>query len=306
MSVRSTRTLLLALPPALTLACGGTGTWSGSKGSGDDSTSGQASDSNPGPIPDIPPDGDEDEDGIPNGEDPLPNDPEGPTLTTARLVYAHTRDELFSMDPDTYEISSVGLFSFDRAPGLITDIAIDRRGVLYAISFNDVFVCDPETAACIHLGALPSSFNGLTLVPAGTLAEDDDVLVGIAQDGSWYAIDILGGVAQLSLVGAYGGDYSSSGDAFSILGVGTFASVDAAGDGDRIIEVEPTTGAAVQEVAALDVERLYGLAGWTDRVFGFDESGGVFEIDLIDGDVVQVATTPWSWWGAGVYTILPQ
>ena len=260
-------------------------------------------DTGPDPVPDS------DEDGIPDPDDPFPNDPDLPGVAEPHLVYAQTAAGLFTMDPFSYEISSVGNFTYDQSPGSVTDIAIDRWGVLYAVTFNDIFVCDPETAACIYLGDLPSSFNGLTMVPPGTLYEDDDGLIGIASNGTWYDITIVDEEAQLVNLGSYGGGMTSSGDVFSIEGTGTYGAVNKPGvnNGDVIVECDPTDGTVLSELATtVGYSSLFGLAGWEGKIFGFNSGGQVILIDPESGVVTEVADSNNSWWGAGVFSVLPQ
>jgi len=272
-------------------------------GDGDGDMTGDG-DGDPPPPPD-----DEDMDGIPDPDDPFPNDPDLPGQATANLVYAHTSSRLFTMDPFDYEIVEIGQFSFNQSSGSVTDIAIDRWGVLYAITFNDIFVCDPDTAACYYLGDLPQSFNGMTMVPPGTIDPDDDTLIGVANSGDWYVITIVNQVAQLEEIGQYGGGLTSSGDAFSIQGTGTFGSVNKNGEnGDVIVESDPTTGMVLEElVVASGYTSLWGMAGWQGTIFGFNSGGEIIQVDPNNPDqVVEVADTPHAWWGAGVYSILPQ
>ncbi|EDM76123.1 hypothetical protein PPSIR1_31348 [Plesiocystis pacifica SIR-1] len=251
---------------------------------------------------------DTDMDGVPDPDDPFPEDPDLPGTAEPNVVYAHTSSRLYTMSPFDYAIAEAGQFTFDQSSGSVTDIAIDRWGVLYAVTFNDLFVCDPGSAACIYLADLPSSFNGLTMVPPGTLDPDDDTLIGIANNGNWYQITVVGQQAQLNQIGQYGGGLTSAGDVFSIEGTGTFGSVNAPGaNGNVIVESNPLDGSVIDQIAeTTGYSSLWGLAGWAGVIFGFNSGGEVLEIDPDQGTVTVVADTPYSWWGAGVFTILPQ
>ena len=188
----------------------------------------------------------------------------------------------------------------------MTDIAIDEFGVLYGTSFGKMFTCHPQTVVCTDLGALPSSFNGLTVVPAGTLLPDEQALIGISTAGTWYHLELVGGTVTSGSIGSYGGGYSSSGDAFSIENVGTFAAVNLSGfSNDYIIEVDPASGSVVNQVAELTgFSSVYGLAGWFGKVFAFDASGTILDVDTATGTVTVIQTGGPSWWGAGVKTRL--
>lgn len=263
------------------------------------------------PPPDLlPPPPDGDGDGIPDAFDPFPGNPNKPGTGSAMSVYMHTADSLWKLDVKTYAVSKIG--DFDWPGGIfssddMTDIAIDRYGVLYGVSFGAAYVCHPDTAECWDLGDLPDSFNGLTLVPEGVIEPDRDVLVGVAGDGGWYRIDVNGTSISTTKLGQFGGGYTSSGDAYSIAGVGTFAAANKAGEGDDyLVELDPLSGAVIAEIGVLSgFTSVWGLAGWTDKAFAFDAGGDIVIVDTNTGQVTQVIEeTSQAWWGAGVRTLI--
>lgn len=259
------------------------------------------------PKPDLPPPPpDSDNDGVPDEGDLFPNDPNKPGMASMGKVYAHTSSELFVMDVKDYIITKIGTFKAGSwSVSDMTDIAIDRYGVLFAISFSTLYTCHPGTAACTELGDLPTSFNGLTMVPKGVLDPERDVLIGISNAGEWYRLTVVGGTVQKSLLGSYGGGFSSSGDAYSIKNVGTFASVNSGMFGDdQLVALDPATGKATSPAICTisGYSEVFGLAGWTGKAFAFDSSGDVLVIDTATGAVSVAAHTEYSWWGAGVRT----
>ena len=260
-----------------------------------------------------PVDDDVDGDGIPNVADPFPDDAARPGVVMSNTVYAHTSSELYYLGVKTLDIFKIGAFRFPANAGgtQMTDIAIDRYGVLWGIGFSDVFVIDPKTAECWRLAALPQEFNGLTLVPRGVLGTSTDALVGIDVDGGWWRIELVQGAggarAQLSLLGRLGSSWKSSGDAFSIEGIGTFASVDKkpGDDRDQFVKVDPATGTVTSVIAALgNYSQVYGMAGWSEQAYAFDASGDILVLDLVTGAIVTTKKTGKPWWGAGVKTVL--
>jgi hypothetical protein len=242
-------------------------------------------------------------DSIPDCDDPFPNDPNLPGIGMPNVIYAHTSGELFTMLPvSPYTITSVGSFTFDQQGGSITDIALDQYGVLYAVSFNDIFVCDPGDASCLWLGDLTDSFNGLTLVPAGFVNPDRETIVGISGAGSWYAIDIGNQVATATQFGSYGMGLTNAGDVFSIENVGTYGATNPV----AVWSCNPSTGAAISQIASLaGYSCVYGLAGWEDSIFAFNCTGEVVRVDPATGATTQLTDAPQSWWGAGVRTLIP-
>ena len=276
--------------------------------SGGEASSGTEGGSEEGSTGEPPSDGDLDDDDLPDDDDPFPNDPNLPGFVAQGVVYAQTADTLFTLDVEDYTIAQIGPFTFPAgSPGSVTDIAIDQWGVLYAITFDDLHVCNPANAQCYYLADLPSQSNGATFVPPGTIDPVDDALIGIAITGDWRQMQLSGGMVVQMVLGGYGGGYTSSGDAFSIYGVGTYASVDAPGQPDDVIvEVDPLTGAVQSEIATVaGYSSIYGLAGWEGSIFAFDASGAVLLVDPATGDVTLLAASPYAWWGAAVVTVLP-
>jgi len=257
---------------------------------------------------------DRDGDNVPDVADPFPGDAARPGVVNARTVYAHTATELYFLEVKTADVQLVGAFDFPSSATSteMTDIAIDRYGVLYGISFEDVFAVNPQTAECWRLASLPQEFNGLTLIPREELGTSEDALIGIGVDGLWWRLTLVAGLPgtgsriEVTHFGGYGTSWDSSGDAFSIAGIGTFASVDtASADRDVLVKLDPTTGAVVAEVAPIgSYTRVWGLAGWTDKVFAFDEGGMVLVLDLTTGAILSEKDMNLPWWGAGVRTIL--
>jgi len=257
---------------------------------------------------------DTDSDGIPDPNDPFYADPARPGQVNANTVYAHTSNELFYLGIKQLEVHRVGTFRFPSGTidKRMTDIAVDRYGVMWGIGYQDVFVINPNNAEVWRMAALPQEFNGLTLIPRGVLGTERDVLVGISVAGGWWRLDLVqnGATAQIqtSLLGNYGSSWTSSGDAFSIEGVGTYASVKRGSFGsDELVKIDPATGLVTGVVGPLgSYGRVWGLAGWANRVYGFDEGGDIFEIDLATGTLVAKKSTNYAWWGAGVKTILDE
>jgi len=234
------------------------------------------------------------------GDAPAPAGPVG-------LLYAHSAAELYRLDPAAKAFVLVGKWSFDKNAGSVTDIAVDQHGQLFAITHKDLFVCGVDSAKCKWLVGMPEQFYGMTLVPKGTVDPTKDALVGISQDGDWVQILPATGTAKLKKLGAFGGGWLCSGDAFSVDGVGTFATVKkATGGTDSLAMVDPTTGKVTKVVGDTGVKSLFGLAWWDGVVYAFSSDGGVWSLDTATGKATAVAavSTPKGigWWGAGVST----
>jgi hypothetical protein len=194
---------------------------------------------------------------------------------------------------------------------MITDIAISRAGVLWAISFNRLYICHPQTGECRVQGQLSdqSSLNGLTFLPATSVDRQEDVLVGIDQYGEWLVLTTGASDEEITeeSLGRYGLGNRSSGDVFSIEGVGTFASIKRGGEeSDLIAQVDPNRILLFDDLLFLNgYSAIYGLAGWRGILFAFDESGAILRIRLDTLEVSEIHNQALPWWGAGVSPILP-
>ena len=247
-----------------------------------------------------------DQDGVPDQWDPAPMDATWPGRAQPDTVYAHTNSDLYALDVKRLALNYVSTFSFDQEGDYqITDIAFDRSGVLWAISYNYLWLCHPQNGRCRIQGRLPTQFNGLSFLPGDLFRADQDILVGIALDGTWHKLEVFNGSITSLVMGRYPNE-TSSGDAFSIAGIGTFASVKREGiTDDLIISLNPQQVDEITDIVTLSgYQRIYGLAGWQGKLFAFDESGVVLQIDLRDRTVIMIANDGQAWWGAGVSSVL--
>lgn len=253
-------------------------------------------------------DNDDDGDTIPDEADVFPDDAMQPGVVVPKKIYAHSSSALSTVDVVDYSVVKIGPFQWPNGNDSMTDIAIDRYGVLYGVSFGRAYVCNPTTAKCFDLGGLTGSYNGLTWIPAGIIDPNKDSLIGISNDGSWNLLTIKNKIVSAQKLGSYGVGYTSAGDAFSIENVGTYAAVNKNGAGGTVIvTVDPLTGKVLNELAVTQgYFGVYGLAGWEGLILAFDSSGTVIKIDPMTKVVTNLGKKSESWWGAGVGTILPQ
>jgi hypothetical protein len=217
-------------------------------------------------------------------------------------VFAEGPNTLFRLDPDTKAFTKVGDFS--PCNGVI-DIAIDKDGVMYGTTSNALWLIDKTTAACTHIasGAYP---NSLSLVPQGTVDPNEEALVGY--NGSIYVrIDkTSGAVSQIGTLG--NNNYASSGDIVSVIGGGTYLTVNGGNCNDCIIQVDPKTGTMMNMIGPLGHQAVFGLAFWAGAAYGFDNSGQLFEIDLTTANTTPIPKGGFNvpqFWGAGSTTSAP-
>jgi hypothetical protein len=181
---------------------------------------------------------------------------------------------LYRVDADTKQVTTIGTM---KCGGSVIDIAINKEGQLYGTTFSSLVTIDKTTAACkvIKDGSYP---NSLSFVPAGTVFPDKEALVGYF-GASYVVIDPVTG--EVTTKGNLGGGYSSSGDIVSVIGGGTYLTVKGNGCGDCIVQVDPSTGALVQNLGSVGYGAVYGLAFWAGELYGFTSLGQLFVYDLV-------------------------
>jgi hypothetical protein len=195
--------------------------------------------------------------------------PDGSNLMTS--VYAHTSDTLFRVNPDNFAVTQVAPFGWPSSVGSdqMTDIAIDKNGMMIGVSYTRVYRVDTATAqATLLSSSLQGMFNGLSFVPAAQVGgTGDDVLVGSRNtDGKIFRIDTTSGAA--TQIGDMGHGYTSSGDIVSVVGLGTVATVTTGTGADILVKLAPVTFDATPIGTDTGFTQLWGIGFWKDKVFG--------------------------------------
>ncbi|MRG90461.1 hypothetical protein [Polyangium spumosum] len=221
-------------------------------------------------------------------------------------VFGHGPDRLYKLDPYTKEVTLVDYFEGCGVD--VIDIAIDKDSKIFGTTFGGLVAIDKTTAKCtlIQNGSYP---NSLSFVPAGTLDPNEEVLVGY-QIATYVRIDKVTGA--VTTVGSLGGGYASSGDIVSVKGGGTYLTVTGNGCSDCLVEVNPKTGALIKNWGPVGYDNVFGIAFWAGSVYGFNQSGFLFEITFDpNGSGITSTQIPTSgdlnliFWGAGSTTIAP-
>lgn len=253
-----------------------------------------------------------------DGADDTSTGGEGPKLDVAAAdtggplpefseVFGHSGDVLYRMDPDTKAVQMVGTFA--GCTQSIIDIALDADSRMFGAGFDSLWSIDRGTGECtlIANGDYPTS---LSFVPAGTVDPDEEALVGFVDD-EYIRIDTETG-EQTSL-GFLGDGLASSGDLVSVNNGGSWLTVDGPGCDpvDCIVEIDPSDGTILQNYGALPYDRVFGLAFWAGRAYGFSDAGELFEIQFGDTNVsttlIEIPEAPGdlSFFGAGSTTSAP-
>jgi hypothetical protein len=216
------------------------------------------------------------------------------------IVYANSPDALYRLDPDTKAVTKIG--PIDPLCGTVIDLAVNKSGEIYATTFSALVRLDKTTAKCsvIKIDSYP---NSLSFVPEGTVFPDKEALVGYK--GSEYVIiDPVTGA--ITTKGSLGGGYQSSGDIVSVIGGGTYLTVNGNGCDDCVVSVNPSTGALIEKLTDLSYSNVFGLAFWGGVVFGFTDGGQLFSFDVASKATASIpipgAPNDLSFYGAGSTT----
>jgi hypothetical protein len=239
------------------------------------------------------------------GWDAPPGGGDSSTNPEVTFVYAHTATTLYKVDPDTLAITMVGNFGWSNGTDTMTDIAIDKTGVMIGVSYTAVYRVDVTTAAATRLSTgLSGTFNGLSFVPAAMLGQTgDDVLVGTRNaDGIVFRIDpMTGGSTQIGNMGGF----SSSGDLVAVTNFGTAQTADNGFSSDRLVRLAPQTFAATAVGTDIGFSEIWGVAFWKNKIFGFTSTGQFVTIDPNTGVGTLVQANGPAWYGAAVTTSAP-
>ena len=240
-------------------------------------------------------------------------------------VHAHSDSTLWLLAPISKAVTMVGAFDcVGTTVSSMVDIAIDRAGKMTgcaAISFQGALggalvSIDPTNAHCTVLTRGPNLVTSLTYVPEGALVANAEALVGYADDRYVRVDPTTGAVTDIGLLNnaASGGvRWVSSGDVVSIKDGGTYLTVKAesgnASGGDRIVEVDPKTGALKRIIGPTGMDDVLGLGYWGGIAYGFTLAGKLIQIDLMTGAGTPLpipgATADLAFFGAGTTTVAP-
>jgi len=200
--------------------------------------------------------------------------PPAPPPAARETIYVNSSDTLFAFDPVSLTLAQLGRFTFeDGGAASVTDIAIDRDGLLYALSAGMLYVCDPVSVVCTPRG--PSSANSAGFAEFGALDPDNDVLV-LVEGSEVVHVRVRDGGTDISSAGTLAG-YSSSGDVMPWGGTTMLLSSPAAGE-NVLLAFDAATAEVLGPLANLPA-LSYGLAGFGGEVWVFTDLGEILRVD---------------------------
>lgn len=270
---------------------------------------------------------------------------DGGGTPTKTIVYAHTDETLYQLDPLKVTDPLVKVGDFDcvgkgKTDPAMTDIAVSKDGALFGVSQTGAYPLEVQgsTVHCKATWPLPSSgtvFYGITMAPENTVAANE-VLIAANDNGELFRIDDTTG--KTTQVGTLGNDstgtpWALSGDIVFLANGGNpvgFATVRTCPKNkciptDTLIEIDvakvkpgkqsalkavrgqTNKGTWCQNAASPDTfTSMFGIAAFEDKVYGFSRKGELVEIHNDDGTACLVAADPLlKFAGAGVTTTAP-
>jgi hypothetical protein len=241
--------------------------------------------------------------GVPSGGLGEQQPPKPPKIAE---LFGHSAGTLYRLDPVTKGVTVVGDF---EGCGPVIDIALDESSTLIAASYQALYRVDKATASCTQIakGDYP---NSLSFVPKGTVDANEEALVGY-DGGDYLRIDVSTGA--VTKIGTLGGSFVSSGDIVSVKGGKTYLTVKGSTctANDCLVEVDPTTGKMLKNWGSIEHSKVFGLAFWGGKIYGFDETGNLFEVTFGTNQLatisISIPSKPsgLSFWGAGSTTSAP-
>lgn len=234
--------------------------------------------------------------------------PPPPTESAAEVaeVFGHSAKTLYRLDPVTKAVTTVGDFQGCKD---VIDIALNEKAQLYGVSYDTLYQIDKKTAECtvIGTGQFP---NSLSFVPAGTVDANEEALVGY-DESTYVRIDLSDG--SKTTKGTIGSGLVSSGDIVSVKGGSTYLTVKGGSctTYDCLVEVNPATGKMIKNWGSIEHKKVFGLSFWAGKLYGFDETGNLFEVTFGTNQLATTAITipqkpaGLSFWGAGSTTSAP-
>jgi hypothetical protein len=142
----------------------------------------------------------------------------------------------------------------------------------------------------------------------GVLDPSSEVLVGGADDGSYYRINTASGA--VTPLGQLSQGWVFDGDLVSIAGVGTYATLHRMSDyGDfdpttYLVQFDLRTG-AVSQIGDTGFNGIWGIGYWRSTIYGFTQHGQFVSINAQTGQGTLISQPAQEFWGAGSTTVAP-
>jgi hypothetical protein len=246
--------------------------------------------------------------------------PSGPLDLPWTGIYASTDRSLYHFDPKAktlrklgdFKIWDVALQAFTGLTG-VRNIAMDRNaGMIYALRARGtetvVVECNRVSTECVDWRPRPSGerLDGLTFVHDPTDTSKDVLLS--TRRGELVRVSTYD--AAVAPIGSLGLPADRRIDEMAELPVGATFALDAGQAGDqRLVRIDPVTGALQAVVGNVGARHVAGLASWGAVLYGFTEDRHVVVVDTLTAtltDVVTAAQSDAAFTGATVMSAATQ
>jgi hypothetical protein len=208
--------------------------------------------------------------------------------TVDYTIYAHEAHTLYTVDPSTFALTTVGSFGVADE---ITDLAVSSSGNLVAISRTGLYTVDASTGAA-------------TLIADGLFTEE--VALTYLADGRLIGADKTGNLSQISYslgaitftsvvgIGAYGGSWQTAGDLVDIADNTMYGLVETttAGSPSTLAIVNNVNGQATTIGSNTGSSNLWGAAWSRGYMLAFSSTGDVVRINPASGVGTVVKSYP--------------
>ncbi|MEL6179143.1 MAG: MopE-related protein [Myxococcota bacterium] len=194
--------------------------------------------------------------------------------------YAHTGDDLYTIDPFTKSATRVS-----DVPNLF-DIDTHPDGTLYGITARELYFYQETQARWFEVGAFPTIDQGTGF------AIDGQGTAFVTAGESVYEVDLA--TAETMFIGNLGGSFFSSGDCVVNKANTLFMTSKANSQPDSLVLVDRTTGMGqlIGQIRSgnTSYSSIFGLtAGW-GQLYGLNTRGELINIDPSDGTATLIHT----------------
>jgi hypothetical protein len=185
--------------------------------------------------------------------------------------FAHTRDDLYAVDP--FELTATVLTSMSSGEGSILDIDTAPNGALYGVTQTALMRYNPGTQQWDKQGDLdqggqtPGDPNGMAIDRSGTAF--------VTSENELFEVDLTSGAA--TKVGDVG-QFTSSGDCVINKTNTLYMTSKRQGMNDELVEVDRTTGNGIK-VGDIGASQVFGLTFAWGQLYGLTVDGELLTID---------------------------
>ena len=212
-----------------------------------------------------------------------------------QAIYAQSSNRLYSYDATSKTTNLIGTFKYaDGSNASVFDIAITPSGLMYGVDGSALYYINSSTS---RLSLIPTTgiaefgnINGLTALSDGRLV--------IAGNG--VAIYKIETQELTTLVSP--NQYQTSGDIIALPDGYLYWSVNS-GSGNQLLKINPSNG-SITVIGTMSYAGVWGLGYANNLLYGFDNTGAIFEINPTTAHTTLQNNSGINWYGATTNPVL--